>query len=336
MPLFPGKLFTDALTDSGNQHRIARRIRVDFPRHRPDVHPCVMIGLISPQHVGNLCCRKAHVNLKLCGDIPWAIILMLLFGAQLQLQILDIIYPCKYHGMKSRHLIPLQIIPPDLCQEIKKYLIVRCTVNLVDHQHNGLWRSPAHPAQPDEQLVQAAVYRLIRKLLQRLPQIFPAVCPCQGEPLQHSAGKNTHKCGLVRKVLRAHQLEIKRQDDIFLFQIPLQCIQGRGFSILPPSVYDEIFPFVNQLRFNPGKPVVKPHHIMLFRSAYPFCIEMSHPLFASNVVPSIIIRFHAFSSYHNDIPPHPLPFGPGTVRLPCGKAGRLIVLKCRCFQGYLD
>ena len=114
-------------------------------------------------------CRKAHVNLKLCGDIPWAIILMLLFGQYGKTTTLNalerylkeeyIVLALDFQLMGTEDFADEATfvrVPPDLCQEIKKYLIVRCTVNLVDHQHNGLWRSPAHPAQPDEQLVRLA------------------------------------------------------------------------------------------------------------------------------------------------------------------------------------
>ena len=43
--------------------------------------------------------------------------------------------------------------------------------------------------------------------------------------------------------------------------------------------------------YNLCKSVIKPHHIMLFRSAYPFCIELSHPFFSPNVAPSTVSRF---------------------------------------------
>ncbi len=102
-----GKLLIDTFAYGRNKHRISRSILINFIRYRRDIHTRMLILLIFRQHGRYLFHRKAHVNIKFRGHIPWAVILMFRIRAKFQLQIFDIIYARKDYRMEDRSLISL-------------------------------------------------------------------------------------------------------------------------------------------------------------------------------------------------------------------------------------
>ena len=81
------------LTDTTHQIRVSIRIRPESPCNYLGVHPRAMVCLILFKHTPNTRFRQAHVDIEVCGDIPWAVDLMLFFVANLALQMFDIRNP---------------------------------------------------------------------------------------------------------------------------------------------------------------------------------------------------------------------------------------------------
>lgn len=59
---------------------------------------------------------------------------MLILRAYFSVDITNVIYACQDNGLKSRRHIAVKITGSELCQKIKKYLIVSGGINLIYDQ----------------------------------------------------------------------------------------------------------------------------------------------------------------------------------------------------------
>ena len=57
----------------------------------------MIIPFILFQHPGNILSRKAHIHIKISGNIPWAVLFVLLVRTNSSSDIADIIYSREDH-----------------------------------------------------------------------------------------------------------------------------------------------------------------------------------------------------------------------------------------------
>ena len=95
----------------------------------------MIILFVFFKHPANFTGRKTHIYKKICRDIPRTILPVFLIRAKFSLNISDVVYTGKNHGLKCRYLTSVQKSGPKLRQKIKKHLIIGCRVHFI-HQKN--------------------------------------------------------------------------------------------------------------------------------------------------------------------------------------------------------
>ena len=65
-----------------------------------------MVSLVFCEHSRYAISRKAHIDIKRNGNIPWAIILVLILGTHFQFEVLNVVNACKDDGLECGNDIP--------------------------------------------------------------------------------------------------------------------------------------------------------------------------------------------------------------------------------------
>ena len=133
----------DDFANPAHQERIPVRVFPNLLCNGRCVHPGVMIRFILIQHPLDARFREAHIDIKVCRYIPWAIDLVLFFVPNLAPQVFYVRHASENDGLECcirRIFFTFQIFRSKLRKKIQKNLIICRCINFIDDHDNRLLR----------------------------------------------------------------------------------------------------------------------------------------------------------------------------------------------------
>ena len=259
-----------------------------------------MVALVLLQHALDIAHVKCHLDIKIRRNIPRAVVLMLSFGTNFKLQILNIINAGEYDGLKSRHLVAYQKLFSQQPQHANKRIVVACLIHFVDDHNQWFLRCHTHLRNGHRKIVQANLLfglvcldSLRHDLLNFSGHIVPAHQSRKFKLPHHGISQVPLRLvGCIIKPLKADGIDL-----IITCQPHCERVERRGFAELPPAIDAEIGAVIHH-RLDLRNATGQIDHVVLVGKTGSGDVELFHCIDSIRLNSSPIIG--RWITYHND------------------------------------